>query len=66
MNNTIAFSNLKLGGLPALGAQIGQKSKQHIFRTKQMLKSVKLCQSGGLVMEFLAFRAQSMRGRPPH
>ena len=66
MDNTVAFSNLKIGGLPTLGAEIGPKAQKTHFSHKKMSKSVKFCQSGGLVMEFLSFGAQLVRNRPHH
>ena len=47
MDNTVALSNLKVGGLPTLGAEIGPKAGKTHFPHQKMSKSVKFCQSGG-------------------
>ena len=58
MDTIIAFSNLKIGGLPTLGADIGQKVQKAHFWHQQMSKSFKLCHWWGLKMEVVAFRVQ--------
>ena len=47
MDNTSAFSNLKIGGLPTLGAESGPKVQKTHFPHQKMSKSVKFCQTGG-------------------
>ena len=41
MDNTVALSNLKIGGLPTLGAEIGAKDQKTHFPPQ---KNVKICQ----------------------
>ena len=65
-SSTIALSNLKKRGLPILVSVIRRKVQKAHFRHQKMSKFIKISQSWGLLMEFVAFSAQLVRNRPRH